>query len=436
MRLGTSRAAPASQGWKQTLPAPAVAVAAAAGRCRALRVRCSRALRASALELPHADLHDAEVVLARVQALEARHVALADHLKVLFEHVRQHAQGVHVLAVHLEAAQPRGAGRHVRAPVVVGADDQQAAGRHDLVHGREQVERLREALHDAVGDHHAVRAVHLDVLRQLRRVAEPEAAPAAADALGHLGELRGGQHALVHALVQLLAVVHHEARVSDERLALVNAHHGAEGARQLEGHAAHAAAQVQHLGVREVGHGGGAGRAGSGSAGTGAAGGGGRGPVCGVGGCQRLAQLGGVLGRQRQRHDRGLVGHQLARAREGRVHVDAQAAHALPKVGHRGGARVRLGRHARVGHVAEAQGLEEVAAEGEAREVAGLVARADPGAAGHHGVPAVEAGRAEVIVQVVDLEVGQRREVVLDPLPHVAVRVVDAGLGGLEHVDG
>ncbi len=76
-----------------------------------------------------------------------------------------------------------------------------------------------------------------------------------------------------------------------------------------------------------------------------------------------------------------------------------------------GGARVRLGRFRF--DVTEAQVLEEVAPEVVARERGSEVTRGRPRATHDLRVPAVEAWRGEVVVQVVDLETRQRRKVVL-----------------------
>ena len=69
-------------------------------------------------------------------------------------------------------------------------------------------------------------------------------------------------------------------------------------------------------------------------------------------------------------------------------------------------------------------------AEVETRPDAGLVTGRDPGAAEHHLVLTVIAGRAEIVVIGMNPSAGQRIEMILQPLPDVAKHVVETGLGG------
>ena len=91
---------------------------------------------------------------------------------------------------------------------------------------------------------------------------------------------------------------------------------------------------------------------------------------------------------------------------------------------------IDIGRHSRrIGdHVAQPRVLEEVAAESIARGADALVATGGPGAALHEVVAAVEGGRGEVVVDVVDAEALERVDRRLGPLPDVADHVVEGTL--------
>ena len=52
----------------------------------------------------------------------------------------------------------------------------------------------------------------------------------------------------------------------------------------------------------------------------------------------------------------------------------------------------------------------------------------------HHGVPPIEAGGGEVIVEIVCLEARQTIELVLQPLPYIAIHVIEPHRVGWEHV--
>eukprot|EP00048_Salpingoeca_helianthica_P002629 m.58914 g.58914 ORF g.58914 m.58914 type:complete len:547 (+) comp12214_c0_seq1:992-2632(+) len=75
-------------------------------------------------------------------------------------------------------------------------------------------------------------------------------------------------------------------------------------------------------------------------------------------------------------------------------------------------------------------------AEVEASKDAGLVAGAEERAAHDDVVQTIKAGQAKVVVVRVDAEAGQRREVVLAPLPDVAKHIVKTGRGGRQGIDG
>mmetsp|Transcript_19344 Transcript_19344/g.48720 ORF Transcript_19344/g.48720 Transcript_19344/m.48720 type:complete len:461 (+) Transcript_19344:124-1506(+) len=110
----------------------------------------------------------------------------------------------------------------------------------------------------------------------------------------------------------------------------------------------------------------------------------------------------------------------------------------VPVVDVRSG-RVHAGclQRALAAHDSEPGVLEEVRPEVEARKHRGFVAGGDEGAAHDDVVLAVVAWRREVVIQNTDaVAVGQRRKVVLAPLPHVAMDIVKATRVRGARVDG
>ncbi len=79
--------------------------------------------------------------------------------------------------------------------------------------------------------------------------------------------------------------------------------------------------------------------------------------------------------------------------------------------------------------------LEKVWAKVEPRPQAGFVAGGRPGAAQHHLMLTVVAGRTEVIVIPMYLSAGQRIEVIFQPLPDIAEHVMEPCFGGLAGID-
>eukprot|EP00053_Salpingoeca_punica_P014273 m.129645 g.129645 ORF g.129645 m.129645 type:complete len:675 (-) comp16411_c0_seq1:409-2433(-) len=379
----------------------------------------------SDLLAPHAALGEEELVLAGVVADDQGQGGGVDELKARAQGVLEAVHGGDWAALGVGvAAEPELLRRELAVPGEGRGDDEEAAGAHHAAlaaHARETAVRAGQAVNE-VAEEDEVKGAQAG--RQAQRVHLFELHVVRAGLARALGNKVLGQHAVGEHRVGQLALGLDLGGSLDKGGAEVDADRLVKDVAELEGDAAGAAAEVEGargLDVEALGQ-----RLDPGADALRV--------VVNVGAAAAEAELGLAKVQVQELAERLLLrvaGHSVVGLLAAAEGVDADKG---AGVVHAGGDE---GRVLLVGlDQAEARVLVEVRAEVEAGKDAGLVARADKGAAHDDVVLAVEAGQAKVLVVRVDLEAGQGVEVVLAPLPDVAGGVVHAGRGRRQGVDG